>query len=332
MTGGARPCLAAGARQCVSHTKKGSVPKDFTASSRRPMIRSAQFSTQTDLLRPRLEPAGDGKMWIDPHFRNRLCQEGMGGFEQVMGKIDGQCLRELRIRENWYLPPAGTGGDNCGLYLKKHRTRSVVTVLRGLLGFGPGQTAARVEVNNVDCLSADGIAVMRVVAYGEKMCRGGLVESFLLTEELAGYTNLRRLLTTYFAPGRLADPAIRHELKALVRAVAALARRFHQLGYNHRDFYCCHFLVKRTGYARFDIRLIDLQRVQRRKLLRRRWIVKDLAQLAWSAPRESIGCKQRVAFIKHYLGVRKLTAEHKRLIRSILCKQRLMRWRLGAQP
>ncbi|MCL6432547.1 MAG: hypothetical protein K6V36_17070, partial [Anaerolineae bacterium] len=34
----------------------------------------------------------------------------MDGFEQVIGKIDGQCLRELRIRENWYLPPAGTGG------------------------------------------------------------------------------------------------------------------------------------------------------------------------------------------------------------------------------
>ncbi len=296
------------------------------------MIRSAALSISGDSLRPRLEPAGDGKMWLDPRFRSRLFQEGLVGFEQVMDKIDGQCLRLLPKRENWYLPPPDSCLGRGGLYLKKHRTRNAATVLRALLGCGPGETAARLEVKNVDCLSAEGIPVMRVVAYGEKMHRGGLVESFLLTEELDGYIDLHRFLTTYFSPHRLAHPAVRHELKMLIRLVAQVARRFHQLGYNHRDFYCCHFLVKRIGYARFDIRLIDLQRVQCRRMFRRRWIVKDLAQLAWSAPQASIGCRQRIEFIKHYLGVGKLTARHKRLIRSILLKQSLMQWRLGVQP
>ncbi len=80
---------------------------------------------------------------------------------------------------------------------------------------------------------------------------------------------------------------------------------------------------------RREIRLIDLQRVQRRRWFRRRWIVKDLAQLAWSAPRRCIKSTHKMAFIREYLGVRKLTPAHKRLIRAVLAKQRRMERRLG---
>ena len=74
--------------------------------------------------------------------------------------------------------------------------------------------------------------------------------------------------------------------------MAEIARRFHAAGYNHRDFYTCHFLVKEPAPGQFDVRLIDLQRVQRRRWFRRRWIVKDLAQLAYSAPRDRIGSER----------------------------------------
>jgi hypothetical protein len=75
-----------------------------------------------------------------------------------------------------------------------------------------------------------------------------------------------------------------------------------------------------------------LQRVEHRHRFRGRWLVKDLAQLAYSAPRDRIGCTQRLAFIKHYLGVRKLRPQDKRLIREVLAKQRLMERNLGAHP
>jgi heptose I phosphotransferase len=121
-------------------------------------------------------------------------------------------------------------------------------------------------------------------------------------------------------------------LRTLTYDVADLARKFHQLGYNHRDFYCCHFFVKETEPARYQIHLIDLQRVEHRKHLRRRWIVKDLAQLAYSAPREQISCSDKLAFIKRYLGVVKLRPQDKRLIRQVLAKQTLMEWQLGKHP
>jgi heptose I phosphotransferase len=109
-------------------------------------------------------------------------------------------------------------------------------------------------------------------------------------------------------------------LHRLIVQVADIARRFHAAGFNHRDFYCCHFLVKETSPGRFDVRLIDLQRVQRRRWLRRRWIVKDLAQLASMSPDMHVGCREKVLFLRTYLGVTKLRPQDKRLVRAVLRK------------
>jgi len=54
-----------------------------------------------------------------------------------------------------------------------------------------------------------------------------------------------------------------------------------------------------------------------------------LAQLAYSAPRDRIGCSQKLAFLRHYFGTSKLGAREKRLIRRVLGKQKLMERRRG---
>ena len=50
--------------------------------------------------------------------------------------------------------------------------------------------------------------------------------------------------------------------------------------------------------------------------------MKDLAQLAYSAPRDRITRTCRMAFLRWYLGVKKLRPEDKRLVRAVLAKQR----------
>ena len=40
-------------------------------------------------------------------------------------------------------------------------------------------------------------------------------------------------------------------------------------------------------------------------------------------------CKHRIAFLHAYFGVKKLLPAHKRLLRAVLRKQRLMEWKLG---
>lgn len=278
-----------------------------------------------------MEDVGDGAMWLDGRYRAWLAQAGLSDFDAVMASRDGRCLRALKDRENWRfeLPDAQAPR---GVFLKKHHVWSGWSWLRAKLGLGPGWTPGLVEARNAVRLAQGAIPVMNVLAYGEKLHRTGLAESFVLTEELAGYTQLKDFLRRRFPPrgatGARRDP----ELKKLLIKVALLARRFHEAGYNHRDFYCCHFFVREPEPGHFVLKLIDLQRVQHRRWFRWRWVVKDLAQLCWSTPADRISCTQRLAFFRQYLGVRKLRLRDKWLIRAVLAKHEMMRRRLGEDP
>ena len=140
--------------------------------------------------------------------------------------------------------------------------------------------------------------------------------------------SLRDLVPPYGSPSSLLPaPCSLPALQRLIVQVADIARRFHAAGYNHRDFYCCHFLVKETSPGQCDVRLIDLQRVQRRRWFRRRWIVKDLAQLASMSPDDRVGRREKILFLRTYLGVRKLRPQDKRLVRDVLWKLSLIRRR-----
>jgi hypothetical protein len=189
----------------------------------------------------------------------------------------------------------------------------------------------------------NGIASMHVMAFGQKRCSWGCWESFLLTEEVASAVPLDAFLRQRFGrypvpetAGNAGPPAApqgagtcgrpsaeangTRQLRTLVEQVADLARRFHGLGYNHRDFYCCHVLVREPQPGQFVLHLIDLQRMQRRRYWRRRWVIKDLAQLSYSAPREVVSRTDRLRFLKRYLGVQRLGPRERRWARRILAK------------
>ncbi|NUQ63935.1 MAG: hypothetical protein HUU20_15765 [Pirellulales bacterium] len=296
------------------------------------MIDSEQGTPTADPAGAGLEPAEDGRMWLDRRYRGALVASGLKEFDAVMGISEGRCLRALKDRENWRLELHHPHHTPRGAFLKKHHIRTWTSWLRARIGAEPGDTAGRVEARNVRRLTADGIAVMGLIAYGEQLHRNGRLESFVLTEELTGYTPLDHLLPKRFPPLSEYPQRRDRDLRTLVRQIAQIARRFHESGYNHRDLYCGHFFVKEGAPGSFDIKLIDLQRVQHRRHFRRRWIVKDLAQLAWSASREHIRCSDRMAFMREYLGVKKLSAADKRLIRAVLARLARMERKLGYGP
>jgi heptose I phosphotransferase len=152
-----------------------------------------------------------------------------------------------------------------------------------------------------------------------------------MTEELRGFTQLDHFLRQRFVPAVERTQADAR-LTSLALAVADVARRFHTAGFNHRDFYCCHFFIQESCDGRFAVRLIDLQRVEQRRRWRARWIIKDLAQLAYSAPGERVTRTLRMRFIKRYLGVNRLGPAEKRIVRRILRRQLAMQRKLGAHP
>jgi heptose I phosphotransferase len=277
-------------------------------------------------------------MWIADRYRDVLQDAGLAEFDQVMNTAGGRCLRVLADRENWYLKGPGQSSretaaatDAPGMYLKKHRIRTWRTRIAAICGAAAGMSPGRVEAENAQALQAAGIDVMPLMAFGERLRADGRQDSFLLSEELQGYCELQEFIERRFPARSTSSPPVAM-LHRLIVQVAAIARQFHAAGFNHRDFYCCHFLVKETSPGECDVRLIDLQRVQRRVWFRRRWIVKDLAQLASMSPDDCIGCREKLLFLRTYLGVRKLRPEDKRLIRDVLGKLSRIRRRTAASP
>lgn len=279
---------------------------------------------------PELRVVEPERMWAAAAWRDPLQRAGLNAFDDVMQTAAGRCLRALADRENWRLELHAPHGGVRGAYLKKHHVRSWRHRLAARLGRTVNNSPGRVEAENIDRLRQGGLAAMPLIAFGERLHSDGLLESFVLTEELTGFTQLDDFLIEAF-PSIAAGVAGPRDsrLPSLIDAVAAVAARFHALGFNHRDLYCCHFFIREVETGRFDVNLIDLQRVQRRRWLRRRWIVKDLAQLAYSTPRDRVSCTDMLRFIRAYLGVHKLRAADKRLIRSVMFKCGLMHRKQG---
>jgi heptose I phosphotransferase len=107
-------------------------------------------------------------------------------------------------------------------------------------------------------------------------------------------------------------------LRRIVAGVADVARTMHAVGMHHQDFYLTHLMLPQSG-APAPIHVLDLGRARSHSRLARRWIVKDLAQLNYSA--DGVSSSERLRFLKRYLG-RRLTRSDRALVRSIVSKSR----------
>ena len=163
-------------------------------------------------------------------------------------------------------------------------------------------------------LATDGIPCATPVAFGERLRGGRELRSAVLTAAVPG-----RSLEHWVGVWSRGDhPTI----SRLIRPLAELIARLHKRGYIHRDLYLSHIFHNPTGTVDRSFHLIDLQRVIRPRGLRRRWIVKDLASLNFSAPTGLISDADRLRWLTHYLQVSKLDASARRLVYRVVGKTR----------
>ncbi|MHC5004217.1 MAG: lipopolysaccharide kinase InaA family protein [Planctomycetota bacterium] len=162
-----------------------------------------------------------------------------------------------------------------------------------------------------------GVPAPRPVAFGAR-CRAGVEQaSLLLTAAVPGES-----LERWAARGRtgpLADADVRDRLsRALGRLVAGL----HGAGLVHRDLYLSHVFMAIEGDG-VRLTFIDVQRIKRLGLRRRRWLVKDLAALQYSTPPEVASAAERLRwYLRDYRGIGRLTAADRRIVRAIVAKTR----------
>ncbi|HAA05383.1 MAG TPA: hypothetical protein DCE18_18740 [Syntrophobacteraceae bacterium] len=243
---------------------------------------------------------------INPAFATRLKQHGLDTVEQIMGRDGGKVMRQAPGRITVRLNLA----EDTKLYLKRHFPPSPGAAMDGLR-----------EWDNMEILRSLEISCPTLVAAGCGIVDGAPC-SFLITEEVPDAIPLDDFLSS-LCSDRGGSPW--NHKRHLIRKLADLARKLHRQGHHHKDFYLCHLFINQHSPLDSPLTLIDLQRLGRAHWFRRRWIVKDLAALNYSARVEFTTHTDRLRFLLAYLGRDRLDPRARRLIRAILRKTERIR-------
>lgn len=210
---------------------------------------------------------------VDPRYQPIFRQIGLD-VETIFDHPRIRVWRSIPERENCTLDAAWDDGRPIRLHIKRYpRSRARMT-------------PAQLEAAGHQLLLEHEIPTATLVAWG----RDAAGRSFIVTEDLRGYVAADKRLQCGQIPfGRLIKP------------VADLAVSLHRAGLHHRDLYLCHFFTRDVD-GEVDVRLIDAGRVKRLPSwpLRRRWIVKDLAQLWYSTIGLPVTDAQRHDLIAQY--------------------------------
>ena len=148
-------------------------------------------------------------------------------------------------------------------------------------------------------LEERGVIAPRVAAFAERGWNPARRRSFVLCDELAGYTSLEDLTAAW--PSSPPDPL---HVRRLVEAVAAFSRELHAAGIVHRDYYICHLWLRDDAWqqGRAELAVIDLHRALRFSQLPDRWRKRDLAALLFSVLDLPVHQRTWLRFVRHYRG------------------------------
>ena len=188
-----------------------------------------------------------------------------------------------------------------GYFLKLHEGVGWAEIIKNLLQGRLPILGARNEYDAIRALESLRIDTLSIAGFGERGINPAKQLSFLVTDELRDVISLEDLCRPWL--DRPPAPGLKRNL---ILRIADIARRMHNNGINHRDFYLCHFLLDTTHpiseeSIRFaKLHLMDLHRAQIRKQVPQRWLVKDLGALYYSALDIGLNKRDVLRFICAY--------------------------------
>ncbi len=220
--------------------------------------------------------------------------KGKDVFDEILN-LQGKVFRQHKNRKTLRIVK-----DGRGYFVKIHRKVGWREIFKNILNLRLPVLGAKNELRAIRRLEKLGVETMKVVGFGERGLPPAWLDSFLITEEIENTISLED-----FSKEWKSNPPGFNLKLAIVRKIADIARRLHQNGFNHRDFYICHFLLDLQSLGKNNILrvyLIDLHRVQLRNHTPLRWIIKDLAGLFFSSMDVGLTRRDLFRFIKAYSG------------------------------
>lgn len=224
-------------------------------------------------------------------------------FEQVMG-LTGEIFRDVPGRRTIRVR---LGDQSC--FVKQHFGVGWGEILKNLLTGRMPVLGAGTEWRAIHRLGELGIPTTPAIAYASRGCNPAQRRSFVITRDLGDIVSLEDFCSDWATQPPPA--ALKHKL---IAAVADIARRLHDNGLNHRDFYICHFCLDRGRLAVGEILLylIDLHRVGIRAATPRTARMKDIAALYFSALDAGLTRRDCLRFMRHYRGSLRGTLSNER--------------------
>lgn len=220
--------------------------------------------------------------------------EGQDPFEQA-SRQQGDIFREREGRRTLRF----YAGAN-SYFLKYHGGIGWREIFKNLTQGKLPVLGAMQEVRAIDAVRSAGLDTMTVVGYGTRGHNPAAQQSFLVTEDLVATVSLEELGEAWLQQ-RTVPVVFKRQL---IERVAEIARKMHQAGINHRDFYIAHLLMPATAVAEQDasapLYLIDLHRSQVRGNVPYRWRVKDLGGLYFSTARYGLTRRDVLRFLRGY--------------------------------
>lgn len=235
-------------------------------------------------------------IWLNEELAGWLGADG-DAMQRVFA-IDGEVYREPpgARRRTVRFEHAGVG-----YFLKLHWGVGWLEIFKNLLALKRPVLGARNEWQAIQALDALGIETMQLAGYGEQGRDPARRRSFVITRELEDTVSLEDYCADWYR-----RPPIPGAKRVLIRRVAEMTAALHANGLNHRDLYLCHFLLRRPWYSPADplhLHLIDLHRLQQRSRVPRRWRIKDLAALYFSALHIGLTRRDLYRFVGWYHGM-----------------------------
>ena len=208
-------------------------------------------------------------------------------------QLSGKAFRDVRGRKTMQI---SLGGKS--YFIKQHFGVGWGEILKNLISFKQPILGAMTEVAAIQKLDEIGIPNTPLVAYGQRGCSPASLQSFVMTEDLGDIVSLEDLCADW----KTNPPSAAFKQKLII-AIAQLAAKLHEAGLCHRDFYLCHFVLKKQALAHGDINLhlIDLHRMLQGQASNGSAVMKDIAGLYFSAMDCGFTDGDWALFKQHYL-------------------------------
>ena len=211
----------------------------------------------------------------------------------AMMHLSGKAFRDVRGRKTMQLNLLGKS-----YFIKQHFGVGWLEIIKNLISFKLPILGAMTEVRAIQKLNEIGIPTTPLVAYGQRGSNPANIQSFVFTEDLGNIISLEDLCIDW----KKTPPAEKLKRRLIVE-VAKIARKLHENGTNHRDFYLCHLCLDADLLAKNEIKfyLIDLHRVLIHKTISMNDNMKDIAALYFSSMGIGLTTRDLLRFKRYYL-------------------------------